>query len=91
MQKFTTIGRDVSPCNKNRYSELNIYILRMAGTHTAVNLISNHTAVWWVTNAPAIQDAYPPYGKQLSWRGQLSLLPSAGREMSSSYGYGVKA
>ena len=24
-------------------------------------------------------------------RGQLSLLPSAGREMSSSYGYGVKA
>ena len=23
--------------------------------------------------------------------GQLSLLPSAGREMSSSYGYGVKA
>jgi len=25
------------------------------------------------------------------WPGQLSLLPSAGREMSSSYGYGVKA
>jgi len=27
----------------------------------------------------------------LQCSGQLSLLPSAGREMSSSYGYGVKA
>jgi len=27
----------------------------------------------------------------LSCSGQLSLLPSAGREMSSNYGYGLKA
>ena len=29
--------------------------------------------------------------EQVVCSGQISLLPSAGREMSSSYGYGVKA
>ena len=70
---------DVRQVHTTLFSSRGKYACRASNCRFSCKLYLNYRTLFWL------------FLDYLHFRGQLSLLPSAGREISSSYGYAVKA